>query len=124
MVRMLIIRRVSRREEHGVVERLRAVGLLLLTGRVMQEHQIQVGAVTQLQATELAVGDDGKARRARRRRSRRSEAPRGGRPAPARRCASAASSTSSAMSVSRSLTFISGSDPARSTIATRNIAAC
>ena len=44
-------------KEQCVVDRLRSVGALRLAARVVQEHQVQVGAVTELQAAELAVRD-------------------------------------------------------------------
>ncbi len=42
-------------EEQSVVDRLRSVGALRLAARVVQEHQVQVRAVAELQAAELAV---------------------------------------------------------------------
>ncbi len=98
-------------EEHLVVHRRRGIGFLLLTGAVMQEHQVQVRTIAQLVATELAVGQ------------RRDASPGGARRLPCNvgwpYCASrlpqhqrhGASTISAAISVSRSLTCISGSRP-------------
>ena len=46
------------RKEHGVIELLVATGHLPATPRVVQENQVQVGAVRKLQSAELAVTDD------------------------------------------------------------------
>ena len=53
-------------EEQSVVDRLRAIGALRLAARVVQEHQVQVRAVAELQAAELAVRDHDHVRDARR----------------------------------------------------------
>ncbi len=45
------------REEQRVVQRPRAVRLAL-AGRIMQEDEIQIRAIAQLDATQLAVADD------------------------------------------------------------------
>ena len=45
-------------EEHAVLDDLRAGRALHLAVRVVQEHQVEVRAVPQLDAAELAVGDD------------------------------------------------------------------
>ena len=63
---MLMMRRATRHEEHRVLERLRAVGLLGLARGVVQEHEVEVRAVAELEAAELAVGDDAELRVARR----------------------------------------------------------
>ena len=42
-------------EEHRIVDRARAVGLLKLAGRVVQKDEIEVRSVPKLQAAELAV---------------------------------------------------------------------
>src|SRR5208337_1377303 len=42
-------------EEHAVVERTLAPGLLKPAARIMQEHEVQIRAVAELQAAELAV---------------------------------------------------------------------
>src|SRR5216110_1891965 len=55
------------RKEPLVVERRRAVGLLLLTARIVQEHEIQIRAVAELEAAELAVANDRETGLARRR---------------------------------------------------------
>ena len=54
-------------EEAFVLERRHAVGLLLGAARVVQEDEIEVRAVAELEARELAVADDGEAGCARRR---------------------------------------------------------
>src|SRR5262245_7752376 len=54
-------------EEALVVERRHAVGLLLLAARVVQEDEIEIRAVTELEAGKLAIADDGETGVARRR---------------------------------------------------------
>src|SRR5262245_17909285 len=54
-------------EEALVVERRHAVGLLLVAARIVQEDEIEIRAVAELEAGELAVADDGEAGVARRR---------------------------------------------------------
>ncbi len=110
----------SRREESLVVERRHAVGLLQLASRIVQEDEVEVGPVPELEARQLAVADDGKAGLARRRAAARRAVLRD-ELAPRLRAASNRA-TSSAVSVSRSLTFISGNAPSRSATAMRKIA--
>ena len=111
-------------EEHLVVHDLRPGRALHLAGRVVQEHEVEVGAVAELDAAELAVGDR---RPCPASRSCASSGPHCGTPwrcddlLPATATAPRAT-ISSAMSVSRSLTFISGRRPVRSATATRNTA--
>ena len=49
-------------EETLVVERRRAVGFLMRTARIVQKHEIEIGAIAELETRELAVADDGKPR--------------------------------------------------------------
>src|SRR6202035_4550571 len=48
-------------KEDAVVERARSRGLLNLAARIVQKDQIEIGAITQLQASQLAVTGDGDA---------------------------------------------------------------
>ena len=109
-------------EEHLVVDDFRPGRLLRSPARIVQEHEVEIRSVAELHAAELAVARDRDPRGAR---------PPSSRSAARRSCAtvcrqasaSACSTISSATSVSRSLTCISGSRPVRSSIATRNVAA-
>ena len=47
-------------EKHRVVQRLRAVRLLARSGRVVQEHEVEVRSIGQFESTELAVTNDAK----------------------------------------------------------------
>jgi hypothetical protein len=49
-------------EEGGVVDLARTGGELPMTGAVVQEHQVEVGAVIQFNAAQLSVSDNGEAR--------------------------------------------------------------
>src|SRR5258708_33057049 len=51
-------------EEDAVVERPLALRLLNFSARIVQEDQIEIRAITQLQASQLAVTRDGDAYRA------------------------------------------------------------
>ena len=46
-------------EKAGIVDLARPGGQLPFAGAIVQEHQIQIGAVIELDAAQLAVGDDG-----------------------------------------------------------------
>src|SRR3954465_2751100 len=45
-------------KEDRVFDRCFAIRALLFTARVVQEHQVEIGAITQLKTTQLAVSDD------------------------------------------------------------------
>ena len=61
-------------EEHLVVDAARPFGLLLRAARVVQEHQIEIRAVAELHAAELAVADHAESHGAARCRPRRTSA--------------------------------------------------
>ncbi len=46
-------------EEHDIVERTLALGLLNGTARIVQKHQIKIGAIPEFQTSQLAVTGDG-----------------------------------------------------------------
>src|SRR5258708_19515688 len=48
-------------KEDAVVERPLTLGLLNFSARIVQKDQIKIGAITQLQASQLAVTGDGDA---------------------------------------------------------------
>ena len=109
-------------KEDLVIDRASPVGLLALAARVVEKHEIQIGGVTELHAAQLAV--TGRSIRTSRRPAPSSHM---GVPYCAVICCQlsciARSTISSAISVRRSLTRMTGSRPVRSATATRKIAA-
>ena len=103
---------LRKRTKNTWLSTLRApCGLLRARRRVVQEHHIQIRAIAEFDAAELAVAD----RADRAPRAAASPSPHMGTPTARQICASdssrARSMISSAMSVSRSLTGISGRPP-------------
>src|SRR5262245_25631525 len=50
------------REEHGVLDRLRAAGHLILACGIMEEHEIEIGSISEFEAAELSIRDDDRMR--------------------------------------------------------------
>ena len=48
-------------EEEAIVEWLVTIGRLFRAARIVQEHNIEIGAIGELESAQFAVGDDAKA---------------------------------------------------------------